>query len=43
MHVHIHVYITTINEKKGQEFEGEQGGVRRGLGGRKGKGENDVL
>lgn len=43
MHVHSRVYITTIHEKKGQEFEGEQGGVKGGLGGRKGKGENDVL
>lgn len=38
MHIHIHVYITAMNEKEGQEFERQQGGVIRALEGRKGKG-----
>lgn len=38
MYIHIHVYITATNEKEGQEFEREQGGVIRVLEGRKGKG-----
>lgn len=41
MHICMHVYIATINEKGGQEFEGEQGGVGEGL--EKGKGRGKMM
>jgi len=34
----IHIFPTTIKEKRGHEFEREQGVIRKGL-----EGENDIL